>query len=88
MEKPMTNEYEFDQPCAYQIRLKGALASSWSDWFGGFTITVQGDETILTGVVLDQSALHGILAKINDLGLAIISMNLAPHQGINNMQGI
>jgi hypothetical protein len=41
----MTNGYEFDQTAAYQIRLKGILDTSWSDWFGGFTITVQGDET-------------------------------------------
>lgn len=70
----MTNEHEFDQATAYQIRLKGALDSSWSDWFGGFTITVEGNETVLTGLVPDQSALHGMLAKINDLNLPIISV--------------
>jgi hypothetical protein len=83
----MTNGHEFDQSSAYQIRLKGALDSSWSDWFGDFTITVQGDETILTGVVPDQSALHGILAKINDLGLPIVSverLNRAVKKGINH----
>jgi hypothetical protein len=70
----MTNGHEFDQPTAYQIRLKGTLDFSWSEWFDGFTITAQGDETILVGVVPDQSALHGILAKINDLGLSLISI--------------
>jgi hypothetical protein len=70
----MSNGHEFDQPTAYQIRLKGSLDSSWSDWFDGFTISVQGDETLLAGVVPDQSALHGILAKINDLGLSIVSV--------------
>jgi hypothetical protein len=70
----MTNGHEFDQTAAYQIRLKGILDSSWSDWFDGFTIIIQGNESILTGVVPDQSALHGILAKINDLGLSIISV--------------
>jgi hypothetical protein len=70
----MSNGHEFDQSTAYQIRLKGTLDSSWSDWFGGFTITLQGDETLLAGIVPDQSALHGILAKINDLGLPIISV--------------
>jgi hypothetical protein len=70
----MTNGDEFDQTAAYQIRLKGILDSSWSDWFDGFTIIIQGNESILTGVVPDQSALHGILAKINDLGLSIISV--------------
>jgi hypothetical protein len=70
----MTNGHEFEQSAAYKIRVKGILDSTWSDWFDGFTITVQGDETILVGTVIDQSALHGILAKINDLGLAIISV--------------
>ncbi len=74
----MTDGHEYDRSAAYQIRLKGVLDSTWSDWFDGFTITNQDDETILVGVVLDQSALHGILAKINDLGLSIISVtNLA-----------
>jgi len=68
----MTNTHEFDQATAYQICLKGALDSSWSDWFDGFTITVQDDVTILVGTVVDQSALHGILGKINDLGLSIV----------------
>jgi hypothetical protein len=74
----MTNRHELDQATAYQIRLKGVLDSSWSDWFGGFSIIVQGDETVLVGSVPDQAALHGILAKINDLGLAIISVNKLP----------
>jgi hypothetical protein len=71
----MTKEHDFDQLTEYQIRLKGSLDSSWSEWFDGFTITVQGAETILVGEVRDQSALHGILAKINDLGLPIVSIN-------------
>lgn len=70
----MTNGWEFDQPTQYQIRLKGTLDSSWSDWFDGFTITIQDGETLLVGVVCDQSALHGILTKINDLGLPIVSI--------------
>ena len=71
----MTNGHECDLSTAYQIRLKGVLDPSWSDWFGGFSISIQDDETLLVGVVLDQSALHGILAKINDLGLSIISVD-------------
>jgi len=70
----MTNAHEFDQATAYQIRLNGALDSSWSDWFDGFSISVEGNETLLSGIVPDQSALHGILAKINDLGLPIVSV--------------
>lgn len=74
----MTNGHEYDQSAAYQIHLKGVLDSSWSDWFDGFTIIVEGHETILTGIVSDQSALHGILAKINDLGLSLISVSRLP----------
>jgi len=77
----MTNVHEFDRSTPYQIRLKGSLDSSWSDWFDGFSITVQGDETILVGVVCDQSALHGILAKINDLGLPIVSIEKISQTG-------
>ena len=77
----MTNGHEFDQCATYQIRVKGTLDSSWSDWFGGFNITVEGNETVLVGTVPDQSALHGILAKINDLGLSLISVNKLPWVG-------
>jgi hypothetical protein len=77
----MTNVHEFDRSTPYQIRLKGVLDSSWSDWFDGFTITLQGDETLLAGTVPDQSALHGILAKINDLGLPIVSIEKISQTG-------
>ena len=69
----MTNGTEFDQRAVYQIRVKGNLDHKWSDWFDGFTITPQpGDETLLTGPVLDQAALHGLLSKIRDLGLPLL----------------
>jgi len=70
----MTNGHEFEQSAAYKIRVKGILDSTWSDWFDGFTITQQNGESILKGQVTDQAALHGILAKINDLGLTIITV--------------
>jgi hypothetical protein len=70
----MTNGHEFDECAKYQIRVKGRLDSSWSDWFDGFSIAVEGVDTILVGAVNDQTALHGILAKINDLGLPLISV--------------
>lgn len=76
----MTNGHEFDRSTAYQIRVKGILDSSWSDWFDSFSITVEGNETKLVGIVADQSALHGILTKINDLGLSLISVNKLPLQ--------
>jgi len=71
----MTNRHEYDEYAKYQIRVKGRLDSSWSEWFDGFSITLEGNETSLIGIVVDQSALHGILAKINDLGLPLISVN-------------
>jgi hypothetical protein len=71
----MTNRHAYEKPTTYLIRVRGNLDSSWSDWFNGFTITGMEGETILEGTVPDQAALHGVLTKINDLGLALISVN-------------
>jgi hypothetical protein len=71
----MTNGREFDVPALYQIRVKGKLEQKWSDWFDGFAIEPQpGDETLLIGLVADQAALHGILTKISNLGLPLLSV--------------
>lgn len=75
----MTNGCEFDQSAVYEIRVEGIVDSSWSDWFGDFNITVQGNETVMRGNAIDQSALHGMLAKIVDLGLALISLRKITH---------
>ena len=59
----------------YEIRVKGNLDLRWSDWFDSFSITsVEGDETLLIGSVADQAALHGMLHKIRDLGLPLLSV--------------
>jgi hypothetical protein len=59
----------------YRIRVKGSLDTMWSSWFNGLTITpLDSDETLLTGPVADQAALHGLLAKIRDLGLPLLSV--------------
>jgi hypothetical protein len=76
----MTNRRIYDQPTSYIIRIQGAIDSSWSDWFGGFTITPQNGETLLEGEARDQAALHGMLAKINELGLSIISVTRLPQR--------
>lgn len=69
----MTNGRAFDRPQAYKILVKGVLSEQWSDWFDGFTIRPQADdETMLTGRVPDQAALHGLLSKIRDLGLPLL----------------
>jgi hypothetical protein len=64
------------QPAIYQIRLKGHLGPQWTDWFEGLTITLQKDgDTLLTGPLVDQAALHGLLKKIRDLGMPLLSVN-------------
>jgi hypothetical protein len=68
-----------DWPAAYQIELQGRLDEHWTDWFSGLTITVARDKdgtaiTTLTGTVADQAALRGILSKIWDLNLTLISV--------------
>ncbi len=64
------------QPMVYQIRIKGHLGHEWTDWFGGLTITLEENgDTLLTGPVIDQSALYGLLKKVRDLGLPLISVN-------------
>ena len=60
----------------YQIKVQGHLDEYWSEWFDDLTITYdEQDDTILTGPVTDQSALHGLLKKVRDLGLPLISVN-------------
>ncbi len=64
------------KPIVYQIRINGHLSSQWTDWFEGLTITLEEDgDTLLTGPVVDQAALHGLLKKVRDLGLPLISVN-------------
>jgi hypothetical protein len=63
-----------DQAAVYQIQVQGKLDESWSDWFSGMTITFEGGITTLTGPVADQAALRGILSKIWDLNLTLVSV--------------
>jgi len=66
----------------YQIRIKGYLSQQWTDWFEGLTITLEEDgNTLLTGTAVDQAELHGILKKVRDLGMTLLSVNsVAPNQ--------
>ena len=64
-----------NQPMVYQIRVKGHLESQWTDWFGGLTIRLEDNgETLLTGPVVDQAALHGLIKKVRDLGMPLVSV--------------
>jgi hypothetical protein len=63
-----------DQMMVYQIRIRGHLGPKWTNWFGGMTITLEDNgDTVLTGPVVDQAALHGLLRKVRDLGVPLIS---------------
>ena len=66
---------DHDEPGLYGIRIKGHLDKRWAGWFGGLTITLEENgETLLTGPVVDQAALHGLLRKVRDLGLSLVSV--------------
>lgn len=76
MSAPDTNRSEIGR---YQIRLRGQLNESWSDWFEGFTLVNESDgTTTLTGPITDQAALHGLLRRVGDLGVTLISVNVIP----------
>jgi len=78
----MTDVRRFSGRGVYEIRVKGNLDLRWSDWFDGFSITPVGDdETLLIGSVADQAALHGMLHKIRDLGLPLLSVQRLGRDG-------
>ncbi|MGB7873067.1 MAG: hypothetical protein WBL25_01695 [Anaerolineales bacterium] len=67
-----------EQPLIYQIRIKGHLGRQWTDWFENATIALEENgETLITCPVVDQAALHGLLKKIRDLGMPLLSVNRA-----------
>jgi len=71
----MTDGRAFDEQAIYQITVKGSIDQSWSDWFDGFILTPQAEGTThLTGPLPDQAALHGLLGRIRDLGLPLLSV--------------
>jgi hypothetical protein len=75
-DKQTFDEKHYQNQC-YEIRLKGHLDDRWTDWFEGLTISLEEDgDTLLTGPVVDQAALHGLLKKVRDLGLPLVAFSL------------
>ncbi len=71
----MSNTSDADQPAIYQIRIGGRLGEQWQVWFARMTLTLADNgDTLLTGSVVDQAALHGLLRRVRDLGLPLISV--------------
>ena len=76
MSDKQTFDEEHDQQPCYEIRLKGHLEARWTEWFDGLAITLdENGNTLLSGSLADQAALHGILKKVRDLGLTLLSVN-------------
>ena len=72
----MSNTSDSNQKMNYEIRVAGHLPPHWSEWFQGFTVALESDGTMrLTGPVIDQAALYGLLKKVRDMGLPLISVN-------------
>ena len=65
-------------PARYEVRVEGVLEGRWSEWFEGLEVEVVGDETIFSGTLPDQPALHGVLDKVRDLGLTVIVVRRLP----------
>lgn len=76
MSRQIHQKIDFNQPAIYQIRLQGHLSRQWAGWFEDLTITLDDNgDTLLTGSIVDQAALHGLLRKVRDLGMPLYSVN-------------
>jgi hypothetical protein len=81
MSDKQTLDEKHNQHQYYEIRLKGHLDDRWAEWFDGLTITIVDDgDTLVTGPVIDQAALHGLLKKVRDLGMTLVSVNRVQFQ--------
>jgi len=79
MSNKLNSEIDPGQPVVYQVRLKGHLGREWTDWFEGLTIQLQANgETLFTGLVVDQAALYGLLKKVRDVGMPLVSVMCVP----------
>jgi hypothetical protein len=76
MHEPYGSSETHYEPGVYEIRIKGHLDDRWTAWFGGLTVTLEENgDTLFTGHVVDQAALHGLLRKVRDLGMPLVSVN-------------
>ena len=71
-------------PAHYEIRVEGVLDHRWAAWFGGLHVQTDGTQTVISGLLTDQPALHGLLVKIRDLGLCLISVRRLPGSQAGN----
>jgi len=79
MSNKLNSEIDPGQPVVYQVRLKGHLGREWTDWFEGLTIQLQANgETLFTGLVVDQAGLYGLLKKVRDVGMPLVSVMCVP----------
>lgn len=65
-------------PARYEVRVDGVLDGRWSEWFGGLQLRSDADQTVVSGTLTDQSALHGVLDMVFDLGLAVVTVRRLP----------
>jgi hypothetical protein len=80
--------YLSDQPVYYEIRLKAALSAHWSDWFGEMRVTMDNaGQTVLAGWIPDQAALFGVLTRIRDLGIVLISVSRIDNTEVHSTPG-
>ena len=80
MSKTLASTEDRYEPGSYEIRIKGHLDKRWAAWFEGLTITLEEDgDTLLTGPVVDQAALHGLLKRVRDLGMSLVSVSPLEH---------
>jgi hypothetical protein len=85
MPEEQKSERDPDEPRIFEIRIQGHLSQQWQDWFEGLIITLEEEgNTLLNGPVVDQSALHGILKKLRNMNMPLLSVNSTdPHPAAN-----
>ena len=75
MSNELSSKTDPEESTVYQIRIKGHLGAQWTDWFGSLTLTLEDNgDTLLTGPMVDQAALHGLLRKVRDLSIPLLSV--------------